>query len=280
MEPFVLFGVCPLFYSHLWPNLRPVPVMRPVVGSFGVFLCFAGMSVVYGFWGPNPTPQITLVSTSKTLRFKGKMSNFGAKTTIKQGKRHQKDKWFHFHAYATPIMWITRFQSSRREMCFYCDWRSLCGNPTRCRPRCEHRCERDAAIWWRGGDFSGGGGGGRTSHRATCQTFCERLIQGAGRGGSAGTCRSTTSACCSTPRSMRDREKERHGPPLRKRRGGKVWTPLTKAGDLPILWKICASLLRTGTQSASGVLSHHLKCEMKSPHLVDFSWDFVDSLSN
>ena len=25
-----------------------------------------------------------------------------------------------------------------------------------------------------------------------------------------------------------------------------------------------------------GVLSHHLKCEMKSSHLVDFSWDFVD----
>ena len=25
-----------------------------------------------------------------------------------------------------------------------------------------------------------------------------------------------------------------------------------------------------------GVLSHHLNCEMKSPHFVDFSWDFVD----
>ena len=25
-----------------------------------------------------------------------------------------------------------------------------------------------------------------------------------------------------------------------------------------------------------GVLSHHLKCEMKSPHLVAFSWDLVD----
>ena len=25
-----------------------------------------------------------------------------------------------------------------------------------------------------------------------------------------------------------------------------------------------------------GVLSHHLKCETKSPHLVDLSWDFVD----
>ena len=27
---------------------------------------------------------------------------------------------------------------------------------------------------------------------------------------------------------------------------------------------------------ALGVLSHHLMCEMKSPHLVDFSWDLVD----
>ena len=29
-----------------------------------------------------------------------------------------------------------------------------------------------------------------------------------------------------------------------------------------------------------GVLSHHLKCEMKSPHLVDCSWDFVDFQPN
>ena len=25
-----------------------------------------------------------------------------------------------------------------------------------------------------------------------------------------------------------------------------------------------------------GVLSHHRKCEMKSPHVVDFSWALVD----
>ena len=29
-----------------------------------------------------------------------------------------------------------------------------------------------------------------------------------------------------------------------------------------------------------GVLSHHLNCEMKSPHLVDFSWDFAEFWSN
>ena len=29
-----------------------------------------------------------------------------------------------------------------------------------------------------------------------------------------------------------------------------------------------------------GVLSHHLRCGMKSPHLVYFSWDFADFQSN
>ena len=33
-------------------------------------------------------------------------------------------------------------------------------------------------------------------------------------------------------------------------------------------------------QNIWGVLYHHLNCEMKSPHLVDFSWDFVDFWSN
>ena len=34
----------------------------------------------------------------KTLRFKGKMANFEAKNTVKQGKKRQKDKWYPFHA--------------------------------------------------------------------------------------------------------------------------------------------------------------------------------------
>ena len=33
-------------------------------------------------------------------------------------------------------------------------------------------------------------------------------------------------------------------------------------------------------QTRLDVLSHHLKCEMKRPHLVDFSRDFVDFQSN
>ena len=32
--------------------------------------------------------------------------------------------------------------------------------------------------------------------------------------------------------------------------------------------------------SELGAPSHHLKCEMKSPHLVDYSWDFVGFQSN
>ena len=35
-----------------------------------------------------------------------------------------------------------------------------------------------------------------------------------------------------------------------------------------------------GVPRMLGVLSHHLKCEMKSPHLVDFRRHFVDVLSN
>ena len=37
----------------------------------------------------------------KTRRFKGKMANFEAKNTVKQGKRRPKDKWYPFHA-CTP----------------------------------------------------------------------------------------------------------------------------------------------------------------------------------
>ena len=44
------------------------------------------------FSGPTP------FRAPKTLRFKGKMANFEAKNTIKQWKKHQKDKWYPFHA--------------------------------------------------------------------------------------------------------------------------------------------------------------------------------------
>ena len=36
----------------------------------------------------------------KTLRFKGKMANFEATNTAKQGKQRQKGKWYPFHAWA------------------------------------------------------------------------------------------------------------------------------------------------------------------------------------
>ena len=38
--------------------------------------------------------------------------------------------------------------------------------------------------------------------------------------------------------------------------------------------------MRPSSDTFLGLLSHHLKCEMKSLHLVDFSWDLVDSWSN
>ena len=51
MEPLVLFVFFPLFSSKFWPNLRPIPVARPVV-------------VLCPFQAP------------KTLRFKAYMANF------------------------------------------------------------------------------------------------------------------------------------------------------------------------------------------------------------
>ena len=36
----------------------------------------------------------------------------------------------------------------RRDAHCGCDLRSCCRNPLRCRPRCKHHCECDAAMWW------------------------------------------------------------------------------------------------------------------------------------
>ena len=42
----------------------------------------------------------------------------------------------------------------------------------------------------------------------------------------------------------------------------------------------CGFITLPNSKHILGVLSHHLKCEMKSLRLVDFSWDFVDFQSN
>ena len=59
--------------------------------------------MVLGSWNPKSTicpfrARIWPFQAPKTLRFKGKMANLEATITIKQGKKHQKDKWYPFHA--------------------------------------------------------------------------------------------------------------------------------------------------------------------------------------
>ena len=76
MKPFVLSAFCSKFYSHFWPNWRPIYVMRPLV----VFLylpLFVGASAAFGPWSPNPPfvrfdPQNGRFEPSKTLSFKEK----------------------------------------------------------------------------------------------------------------------------------------------------------------------------------------------------------------
>ena len=41
------------FYNHFWPNLRPIPVMGPVVWSRCVFPCWQGVNWVWGLGTPN-----------------------------------------------------------------------------------------------------------------------------------------------------------------------------------------------------------------------------------
>ena len=41
-----------------------------------------------------------------------------------------------------------------------------------------------------------------------------------------------------------------------------------------------SKLMKGALRTWLGVLSHHRKCEMKSPHLVDFNWDFVNFQPN
>ena len=67
------------------------------------------------FWGlgtPNP-PFVLFGAENETLRLKGKMANFEAKNTVKQGKERQKDKWYPFHASrggsADPIFFMRGF---------------------------------------------------------------------------------------------------------------------------------------------------------------------------
>ena len=85
----VLGFFCPCF-------LRRRLVTRPSVILLD-FPCFIGISAVLGFWmQSSPFVLVHLqngpVRTPKSLRFKGEMSNFDAKTTIKRGKKTAKGR--------------------------------------------------------------------------------------------------------------------------------------------------------------------------------------------
>ena len=54
--------------------------------------------------------------------------------------------------------------------------------------------------------------------------------------------------------------------------------PISPKTSPTSLWKSLVLTIRDNPQQNAtlAVLSHHLECEMKSPHLVDFSWDLVE----
>ena len=63
--------------------------------------------MVLGSWNPKSTicpfrARKLPFQAPKTLRSKGKMANFEATNTVKQGKKRQKDKWCPFHACTPP----------------------------------------------------------------------------------------------------------------------------------------------------------------------------------
>ena len=101
--PFALLVFFPQFHSTFWPNLGAIHVARPVVvlRRFPLFLRHLGS------WNTEFTicpfrAQICPFQAPKTLHFRGKMANFEANNTIKQGKKRQDDKWYPFHACTLP----------------------------------------------------------------------------------------------------------------------------------------------------------------------------------
>ena len=84
-----------------WPNLKATPVVRPILVLSPFLLC--RHSAGLGSWNPN-SPFVLFgrqngpFCTPKTLRFKGKISNFDAHNFIKWSKKCQKGPWKGRHA--------------------------------------------------------------------------------------------------------------------------------------------------------------------------------------
>ena len=100
--PFGVFFPC--FIASFWPNLRPIHVARPVCGVVTFSLVLYPFQV--GFlcsWNPTPNPPFVLFGPENGLFklpkhcvLKGKMANFEAKNTLKQGKNAKGTNGTHF----------------------------------------------------------------------------------------------------------------------------------------------------------------------------------------
>ena len=104
------FGFFPLFYSNLWPNLRSILLMRPIVVSLRFPLLYIGISAGFGVLEPRThrclfQAQIWPCLTPKTLRLKGKIANFEAKSTIQLGKKNKRTNGSIFMHVHPPLIY-------------------------------------------------------------------------------------------------------------------------------------------------------------------------------
>ena len=99
--PFVLLAFFPSFIAFFGP-IWGESMQRGQLWCCDVhFRCFRGLGT------PNPPfvlfgPENGLFKLPKHYSFKGKMANFEAQNTVKQGKKRQRDKWHFSRAHPPP----------------------------------------------------------------------------------------------------------------------------------------------------------------------------------
>ena len=127
MEPFVVLAFFPLFYAHFCQILRRIPVFRPTAVLLGFPLVLQASGLFVGLGGQMyhlsfSTPTMALLTLKKTLRFKGKMSNFDATSTLKLGKKTPKGQMAPVHTCTgeglgegVRIIWGPKNSSNSKE---------------------------------------------------------------------------------------------------------------------------------------------------------------------
>ena len=105
--PFVLLAFFPLFYSNFWPNLGSNPCSDASCGVVTFSLVLKAFQVVLGSGNPKSTicpfrARKWPFQAPKTLRFKGKMSNFQAKKYCKTGGKTPKGQMVPISRVYTP----------------------------------------------------------------------------------------------------------------------------------------------------------------------------------